>query len=130
VSAAAFTTLDIANLGDADIAAIRRVRYWGPLCCDSFPAPIAIFVADEGYNQGNGAAVRDLQTAAGTGSDGVLGPATIAAVQRRGNDLDGLLTELIAARAWRYAQLAKVQMFGRGWMRRLAIAATAAYRFS
>ena len=128
ISAAAYPTLDIANLDDRQIAAIYRLDYWAKIAGDSLPHGVALIAGDEAVNQGVGAASRDLQTALGVEADGVIGPATVAAAQRQANAPDELLIDVIARRAMRYVAAGNFAVFGLGWMRRLAHAAGAAFR--
>nr|WP_283949891.1 glycosyl hydrolase 108 family protein [Limobrevibacterium gyesilva] len=128
ISAAAYPTLDIAGLTDGQIAAIYRVDYWRRIAGDDLPPPVALVVGDGAVNQGVGAASRDLQDAVGVPADGVVGPVTVAAVRRKGNQLDDLAVELVARRAVRYARADTFPIFGLGWSRRLAAAARAAFR--
>jgi lysozyme family protein len=124
VSAKAYPTLDIANLTDEQIRVIRLHDYWQPLSADSLPAGPNVLLADEGYNQGNGAASRDLQAAVGVPQDGVIGPVTCTAARNmRAADL---LAELQARRGLRYAHDADLSTFGLGWFRRLSAACRAA----
>lgn len=124
ISAAAYPTLDIARLTDDQVAAIRRADYWRPLCADRLPPAVAIVLADGGYNQGIGAAARDLQAALDVAQDGAIGPVTIAAAARLAPA--DLLGELLVRRALRYARTDGLATYGLGWMRRLAAAARAA----
>jgi len=119
VSAAAYPTLDIASLSRAGALAIFRHDVWDCICGDTQPQPVAAIVADEAWNQGLGAAGRDLQAALEVHVDGVIGPATMAAVARHANDLSGLVMEIAARRAVRYALTSTVASFGLGWFRRL-----------
>ena len=129
VSAAAFPTLDIANLDDQDVAIIRRVHYWNPIVGDELPGAVAIEVADTAYNHGVRAAGIDLQTALGVTADGAIGPVTLNAVGLWHNRIDDLLINLIAARGVRYAGDKNAALYLRGWMRRLATVAKTSFRF-
>jgi lysozyme family protein len=50
-------------------------------------------------------------------SDGKIGKLTIAAAQAK--DPTELLIDFLAARAVFYARLAKFELYGKGWMKRL-----------
>ena len=126
VSAAAYPTLDIATLTDAQIRAIRRVDYWSRVAGDDLAGPVAVLLADEAFNQGVSAAVRDMQAAVSVPIDGVLGPVTVHAANQR--PADDLLAELIARRSVRYATTSTFPTFGLGWSRRLAAAARTTFR--
>lgn len=57
------------------------LSYWMDSGCDNWGTLLSITVLDMAINGGEGTAVKELQTVAGVTVDGVLGPATIAAVQ-------------------------------------------------
>jgi lysozyme family protein len=119
ISAAAFPTLDIANLTLDAAKAIYRAKYWNKIAGDEMPGPIAEAVFDCAVNQGPQAAAEILQDALGVDADGTIGPQTVAAAQRYRNDPSSIVTEIGAQRAYRYALSQGVQEFGLGWMRRV-----------
>lgn len=97
---------------------IYRERYWQAIRGDELPAGIRYLVFDAAVNSGPDQAVRWLQRAAGAKEDGVLGPATLAAV----NQADGAtLTRRYLSHRLRFmTSLANWSSFGRGWARRIA----------
>jgi lysozyme family protein len=120
--------LDMDNDGDMDrddILLMTRERaewaleklFWTPLHCDEVRGALAIALVDEGFNQGRGAAVVDLQRALGVDPDGRYGPITLAAAKAI---TDVQLWRFFAERASRYAGTPGFERYGRGWMRRLA----------
>lgn len=119
ISAAAYPTLDIANLTDDAIALIYRRDYLDRICFDFLPLQIALLIADCAVNQGVGAAARILQASVGVAVDGVIGPQTLAAVRRQGNQIDLLAVEITARRGLAYASTDGLPVFGLGWFRRL-----------
>lgn len=119
ISAAAYPTLDIANLSEADAQAIYQRDYWDPLQADSLPAPLALLVFDAAVNNGVSAAARWLQTAAGAAVDGQVGPRTLAAVQAQEGNGAALCAEFQAQRLTYMAALPTWRTFGLGWARRL-----------
>jgi lysozyme family protein len=121
IAAASFPTLDIAGLTQAQAAAIYRFSYYNKIGGDSLPPPVGLLIFDCAVNQGDGAAARLLQTSVSADADGVVGPATIAATNRAYSaDSHGILREIAARRALRYATTGNLDAFGLGWMRRLA----------
>jgi lysozyme family protein len=76
VSAAAYPSLDIANLTLADAQAIAKRDYWDRITGDNIPYGTALSLFDFGYNAGVGEAVRVAQRALGLTVDGVIGPMT------------------------------------------------------
>ena len=120
IAAASFPTLDIAGLTQAQAEAIYRSLYWARIAGDSQPAPLALLVFDAAVNNGVTRAVTWLQQAAGADADGVLGPATLAAVAAAAaQDADALMTEFQARRLMFMTELSTWRQFGLGWARRL-----------
>ena len=74
ISAAAFPTLDIANLTLDTAKAIYRANYWNKIAGDEMPGPIAEAVFDCAVNQGTEAAAEMLQEALGVDADGIIRP--------------------------------------------------------
>ena len=119
ISAAAFPTLDIENLTLDTAKAIYRANYWDKISGDEMPGPIAQVVFDCAVNQGTEAAAEILQYALRIDADGIIGPQTIAAAQQHSSDPSGIVIEIGAQRAYRYAMSQGVQDYGLGWMRRV-----------
>jgi lysozyme family protein len=119
ISAASYPTLDIANLTLADAQAIYRRDYWECVQGDTLPPPLALLVFDAAVNNGTGRAIRWLQQAVGVGVDGVLGQATLAAVNAQSGKGAALLAEFQAQRMMFMAGLPTWPTFGLGWARRL-----------
>lgn len=119
ISAAAYPGLDIAALNLDGARAIYRRDYWDRVQGDALPLPLALLVFDAAVNNGVGRAVRWLQVAAGAKADGVVGPATLAAVAAHAGNGAGLLAEFQAQRLVFMAGLPTWRTFGLGWARRL-----------
>ena len=123
ISALAYPDLDIVNLTLADAYFIYMADYWEPAGCHLLPPRPAYILFDCAVNNGVGRAVRFLQTALSVAADGIFGPQTVAAVERRleadpnGNSL---AREVHARRIHFMAGLATWSTFGLGWSRRLA----------
>ena len=106
---------DIRNLTEARAKEIYRRDYWNKCKCDDLPDEVRLLVFDAAVNQGTGAAVKMLQKAVGTIEDGIIGPNTLAKARSAKN----LAVNYAAERALRYASNANVNVYGRGWFRRL-----------
>lgn len=115
IAAASFPDLDIANLTLEDAKAIYAARYWAPIRGDHLPISLALLCFDSAVNNGVGAAIRWLQSAAGVVVDGDLGPKTIAAAQAPGIDMRFHLARTVAM-----TRMAGWGDFGKGWAIRLA----------
>jgi lysozyme family protein len=117
ISAAAYPNLDIANLTQDEAAAIYKQDYWATIQGDALPGPIALVAFDAAVNAGPKRSVIWLQQAAGVAADGVMGPATLAAV--RGGDAAALAREAVVRRLNFSTGLPTWGNFGLGWSRRL-----------
>lgn len=80
ISAAAYPTLDIANLTKEQAIEIYRTDYWLKIHGDTLPEAVAFGVLDGAVNSGVSRSVAWLQRAAGVLGDGVWGPQTTAAI--------------------------------------------------
>lgn len=95
---------------------VAKRLYWDPLNLDEINPEIAFQVFDANYHSSRGA--KWLQFAAGTKTDGDIGPKTIAAV----NSADRR-TIIMKFNAYRIRYLLELKIwptFGRGWMERIA----------
>ncbi|OYV34179.1 MAG: hypothetical protein B7Z80_21940, partial [Rhodospirillales bacterium 20-64-7] len=96
---------------------IYRRDYWTALRGDELPLPVAMVAFDAAVNAGPRRAITWLQRAAGQPSDGVLGPATLAALNSGNAVL--LAREALVRRLEFSTQLATWPSFGLGWSRRM-----------
>jgi lysozyme family protein len=119
ISAAAYPQLDIASLSLTQAQDIYRRDYWDHLQCDKLPPGLALLVFDAAVNAGVGKAAQWLQAVAGAPQDGVIGPATLAAVQAKSGKSWELCADFQANRLIFMAGLATWRTFGKGWARRL-----------
>jgi lysozyme family protein len=119
ISAAAYPQLDVRALTQAQAAEIYRRDYWDRAACGRLPPPLALLVFDAAVNNGVGRAARWLQTALGVAPDGVIGPATIEAIEARAGQGAALCAEFHARRLAFMASLPTWRVFGAGWARRL-----------
>ena len=117
VSAAAYPSLDIKSITLDDAKAIYHRDYWQTINGDEFPFPVANALFDCAVNSGCASAAKLLQRSLGITSDGKIGKLTIAAAQNK--DQTELLIDFLTARAVFYARLAKFELYGKGWMKRL-----------
>ncbi|MFM0330640.1 glycoside hydrolase family 108 protein [Paraburkholderia strydomiana] len=96
--------------------AIAKKLYWDPLRLDEIDARVAFQIFDANYNGGH--PVIWMQGAAGAKVDGLIGPATIAAVQA--TDPLRFMLRWNALRLTYFTSLNTWQTFGKGWARRIA----------
>jgi lysozyme family protein len=119
LSAASYPNVDIAALTLESACAIARRDFWEKMRGAALPPALALLVFDAAYNNGLSRAVRWLQAAVGVNADGVIGPATLAAVASRAGDGATLCAEFQAQRLAFMASLPTWPVFGLGWARRL-----------
>lgn len=116
ISQAAFPDVDIEHLTRDDAKALYRSRYWAPLRGDELPESVGFALFDAAVNVGVYQAVKFLQRAMGIHADGILGPATFAAVKAA--DPVRLVREITLERAKFYQALSTYPVYGTGWLRR------------
>lgn len=119
VSSRSYPTVDIANLTLDDARAIYKHDFYQPIRGDDLPPPLALTVFDAAISAGVARATRWLQQALGVSQDGIIGPATLAAVQAHHNGA-ALIAEYNAQRLVFMASLPTWRVFGLGWSRRMA----------
>ena len=119
VSTTSYPFVDIKSLTIEDAKTIYYNDFWTPIKGDSFPFAIANALFDCAINSGCASAAKLLQKVLNVSSDGKIGKQTIAAAQDK--DQAELLIDFLTARAVFYARLAKFELYGKGWMKRLFI---------
>lgn len=95
---------------------IAKARYWDSAGCDELDPRLAFQVFDAVYN--GGPAVKWLQQAVGAEPDGVIGPATRAALKQA--DPLKLILRFNAHRLIYLGNLNTWPTFGHGWANRIA----------
>lgn len=98
--------------------AIAKTAYWDRVQADRYDGAIGFQVFDAAYNHGIENAVRFLQRAVDVADDGIVGPRTLAAIQRM--TVTDVLARFNAERLEFYTKLSTWPEFGRGWARRIA----------
>lgn len=97
---------------------ITEKSYYKAVKGDQLDRLIAWQLTDAAYNHGNRRAVKFLQAAVGASQDGLIGPMTLAAVDKM--DKNDVVFLFNAERIEFYTRLRTWQTFGRGWARRVA----------
>lgn len=95
---------------------IAKKVYWDAFKCDQLPVSLAYEVFDTAYNGGH--PIQWLQYSVGVPSDGVMGPATLAAI--RGENADHIIMRFNAYRLQYLVSLGGFGTFGKGWVNRIA----------
>lgn len=97
---------------------VYKAKYWDAQRCDDLPAGVDYAVFDYGVNSGIGRSKKVLQRAVGVKDDGVIGPATLAAVAAR--KPEAIIDFICAERLAFLKRLRTWPVFGKGWGRRVA----------
>jgi len=118
ISKRAYPQVDIKNLTLEGAKEIYKRDYWDRAQCDKLPPMLAYLVFDAGVNSGIGQSIRFLQRALNVADDGVLGPLTLASIQRL--DAESVCAKFIGHRLDFMTKLSSWEVFSRGWTRRLA----------
>jgi len=100
------------------IGPMYKQLYWDKIKGDDLPAGLDYVVFDAAVNSGPSRAAKWLQSAAGAVPDGIVGPATLRAVN--GHIVADLIATYQATRLAFLKNLATWDTFGRGWGRRVA----------
>ncbi|MDA8049034.1 MAG: hypothetical protein M0002_03340 [Rhodospirillales bacterium] len=128
ISAAAYPTMDIANLTEAEARLIYARDYWTPIEGDQLPPALAMIVFDGAVNSGVAQSAVWLQVVVGAATDGVIGPETLAAVKAWQRTPTDLCAEVLAERVAANGMDPDFNVFGLGWSRRTAALAFQAAR--
>jgi len=113
-------------LGPTDVAPLYKKNYWDRVRGDDLPTGVDYSVFDLAVNSGVSRAVKFLQAACGVAQDGVIGPATLAAIAQH-NPRD-LATAVCEKRLAFLQSLPTWGTFGRGWNKRVAEVEETAFR--
>ena len=113
---------EVRNLGLDETSDIYRARHWNAVDADALPKGVDLALFDFAVHSGPPRAARFLQAIVGTSQDGVVGPVTIAAVERVVADGHGsaLIRKLCQNRQSFLESLNTFSVFGAGWTRRVA----------
>ena len=118
ISKRAYPQVDIKNLTLQGAKEIYKRDYWDRAQCDKLPTALAYLIFDAAVNSGIGQSIRFLQRALGVADDGVMGPLTIASIQRV--DAESVCARFIGQRLEFMTKLSVWDVYGKGWARRLA----------
>lgn len=118
ISAAAYPTLDIANVSLDDARAIYQRDFWTVVHAETMPSAVAFLVFDFAVNSGPQTAVRYLQRALRIADDGDWGPVSQAAL--RDTSASEVVMRYCAERLDYMTRLSGWPSQGRGWARRIA----------
>ena len=109
------TEADMKRLTPEDVGPLYRRNYWDKCNCDNLPGGLDYAVFDYAVNSGVMRACKVLQATLGVKTDGVIGPATIAAARAS----EGLIQRYCGERLRFLKALPHWPSFGKGWERRV-----------
>ncbi|WP_434733771.1 glycoside hydrolase family 108 protein [Rhizobium sp. YTUHZ044] len=111
--------VSVRGISSSEVEAIYKTNYWDLAKCDLLPAGVSYVVFDGAVNSGVAQSVKWLQRALGVMADGVVGNATLAAIQNYGN-MDRLIDAICDRRLAFLKALKTWKTFGKGWASRVA----------
>lgn len=109
---------------DAEVEEIYKLNYWDQVRGDQLPDGVDLVVMDFGVNSGPPRAIMEAQRVLGLRIDGMLGPATLDALQRV--DAAWFIKAYVEARRRFLRALSTFWRFGKGWLSRCAAVEQAA----
>jgi len=107
-----------------DVKPFYKKKFWDVCRCDDMPSGIDYLVFDFAVNAGCGGSAKVLQRAVGVVPDGGIGPITLAAVSKY--NADELIEKFSEAIEAFYRSLSNFDVYGKGWLNRVAIVKIAA----
>ncbi|HVE20672.1 MAG TPA: glycosyl hydrolase 108 family protein [Acidocella sp.] len=110
------TVDDVRNLTAAQSEAIYKPRYWVAVSGDALPAGVDLVAFDFGLNAGPRTSAMQLQALIKVEQDGVIGPATLAALAT--HDRSWVIAALTLSHQAYYRRLPGYGEFGPGWIAR------------
>lgn len=118
IAANTYPDLDIKNLTWETAAALYRRDFWDAAKAASLPPAVGFQLLDGAVNSGVRRATQWLQRAARVADDGILGPASLAAIKAA--DPNDLVFRFLAERLEFMTGLTNWPNHGKGWARRIA----------
>lgn len=113
----AVTIDDMKDLTIEQVSPLYKKNYWDKIRGDDLPIGVDYACFDLAVNSGTGRAAKILQACCGVPTDGAIGPATLAAVEKH-SAMD--LAQQICENRLQFLQgLPTWNTFGRGWGRRV-----------
>jgi lysozyme family protein len=109
---------DMKALKKEDVKPIYKRDYWDAVRGDDLPNGVDYAVFDFAINAGPFAARKMIQKALRVNPDGVIGPATLQAI-KDANGLD-LLKKFSNNKEEFYKSLSNFEVYGKGWLKRVA----------
>jgi lysozyme family protein len=109
---------DMKQLTRESVEPFYKKKYWDAIRADDLPLGVDYMVFDVSVNSGPGRAAMILQECVGSKPDGVIGPATLAAVSNENRE--DLIQEYSLKRLQFMQSLKNWPVHGKGWERRVS----------
>lgn len=106
------------DISDDTIKQIYKRKYWDAVKGDQLPDGIDILAFDFAVNSGPNRAIKELQECINVPVDGILGPITLKHLSTF--PIEQIIKEYVQARVDFLKQIKTFNVFGKGWMRRVA----------
>jgi len=97
---------------------LYKKKYWDAVRGDELKVGIDYLMFDFAVNAGAGRAIKTLQTSIGVAADGAFGPVTMAAM--KSYEPVKLIERFSQAKEDFYQSLSTFDVFGKGWLNRVA----------
>jgi lysozyme family protein len=109
---------EMRSLTSDKVEPMYRKKYWDAVRGDELKLGIDYLMFDFAVNAGAGRAIKTLQTTIGVTADGAFGPVTMAAV--KSFEPVKLIEQFSQAKEDFYRSLNTFDVFGKGWLNRVA----------
>ena len=108
---------ELKAIPDSEVHDLYKQNFWNKIHGDDLPDGIDYAVFDAAVNMGVGRAAKLIQEAAGVTADGVIGPASLSAIQA--HDSKELIEKFSKLKEAFYRSLGTFPVFGVGWLKRV-----------
>ena len=115
---------DMKKLTPNDVKPLYKKNYWDAVHGDDLPGGIDYAAFDFAINAGPAASRKLIQEALGVNADGAFGPMTMAAIEKA--DAKELMHKFSEAKTAFYKSLSNFNVYGNGWLKRVADVQTVA----
>lgn len=109
---------EMRNLTPEKVEPLYKRKYWDACKCDDLPLGVDYVVFDFAVNAGVGRSAKTLQSVVGATPDGAIGPKTITAVYSY--PPEDVVERFSQAKEAFYRSLPTFDVFGKGWLNRVA----------
>jgi len=115
---------DMKKLTKDDVKPLYKKNYWDAVRGDELPTGVDYAAFDFAINAGPSASRKMIQRALGVTADGAFGPITMTMIEKA--DAKDLMHKFSEAKTNFYKSLGNFNVYGKGWLRRVADVQTVA----